>query len=212
MSKVIGYARISSSVQDLQVQKQLILEYAQSNRIIIDELIETETSSRLSTKVRRIDELLEKLDEGSILLVAELSRLGRNFLETLNIINELIERGIKIIFIRQPELSTNSPHGKLLMAIYSYFAESEREFISIRTKSGLATARAKGQLLGRPKGAKNSKGSPFDKYKQDIKKHLKLEIPVNSILKIINNQVNQKLTYASLRYYIEHDKELNHIK
>ena len=162
MSKVIGYSRISSSVQELDVQKQLLLEYAQRHRMIIDEFIESETSSRLTPKERKINELINKLNSDDILLVAELSRLGRNMLETLNIINELTVKGIQIIFIRQPELSTNSPHGKLLMAIYSYFAEAEREFISIRTKSGLATARAKGQLLGRPRGAKNSKGSPFD--------------------------------------------------
>ncbi|MCX6152735.1 MAG: recombinase family protein [Candidatus Kapabacteria bacterium] len=212
MNKVIGYSRISSSVQDLSIQKQLLLEYAQRNRMIIDEFIESETSSRLSPKERKIDELFSKLDAGSILLVAELSRLGRNMMETLNIINELTEKGIKIIFIRQPELSTNSPHGKLLMAIYSYFAESEREFISIRTKSGLATARAKGKLLGRPRGTKNSNGSPFDNVKQEIKKHLKLGVPVNSILKIINSQMEKKLSYSALRYYIEHDSELYNLQ
>ncbi len=212
MNKVIGYSRISSSAQDLAIQKQLLLEYAQRNRLLIDEFIESESSSRLLPKDRKIDELLSKLSEGDILLVAELSRLGRNFLETLNIINELTEKGIKIEFIRQPELSTNSPHGKLLMAIYSYFAESEREFVSLRTKSGLATARAKGRLLGRPRGSKNSKGSPFDEHRNEIQKHLKLKIPLNSILKIINNQRDNKLNYAGLRYYVEHDMELMKLK
>jgi DNA invertase Pin-like site-specific DNA recombinase len=212
MNKVIGYSRISSNVQDLDIQKQLLLEYAQRNKMIIDEFIESETSSRLTPKERKIDELVGKLKKNDILLVAELSRLGRNMLETLNIINELTEKGIKIIFIRQPELSTTSPHGKLLMAIYSYFAETEREYISIRTKSGLETARSKGKLLGRPKGAKNSNGSPFEKHKQDIKKHLKLGIPVNSILKIINNRMDNKLSYTALRYYIEHDIDLLTIK
>jgi DNA invertase Pin-like site-specific DNA recombinase len=212
MNKVIGYSRISSSVQELDVQKQLLLEYAQRNRLIIDEFIESETSSRLSPKERKIDELLEKLKTDDVLLVAELSRLGRNMLETLNIINELTEKGIKIIFIRQPELSTTSAHGKLLMAIYSYFAESEREFISLRTKSGLITARANGKLLGRPRSAKNIKGSPFDKFKIEIKKNLKVGIPVNSILKIINSQSDKKLSYTALRYFIEHDTELMKLK
>jgi DNA invertase Pin-like site-specific DNA recombinase len=212
MNKIIGYCRVSTDKQDLDIQKQLILEYAQQNKMLIDEFIETETSSRLSASERKIDLLLDILNENDILMVAELSRLGRNMLEVLNIIDTLNKKGIKIIFIRQPELSTTSPHGKLLMAIYSYFAESEREFISLRTKSGLATARAKGKLLGRPKGSKSANGSPFDKYKHDIKKHLKLDVPVNSILKIINNQVKQKLSYTALRYYIEHDSDLKHIK
>ena len=53
-------------------------------------------------------------------------------LETLNIINRLGELGVKIIFVRQPELSTLGSHTKLLLAIYSYFAEAEREYISVR--------------------------------------------------------------------------------
>lgn len=208
MSKIIAYTRVSTDRQDLDIQKQLIYEYAQRNKMLIDEFIETETSSRLTASERKIDILIEMLCKNDILIVAELSRLGRNMLEVLNIIDNLNKKGIKIIFIRQPELSTTSPHGKLLMAIYSYFAESEREFISIRTKSGLATARAKGVQLGRPKGAKNSSGSPFEVCKNDIKKHLKLGVPVNSILKIINSQMEHKLSYSALRYYIEHDTEL----
>jgi len=212
MNKVIGYCRVSTDRQDLDIQKQLILEYAQQNRLMVDEFIDTETSSRLSSAERKIDILLDKLSENDILIVAELSRLGRNMLEVLNIIDSLNKKSIKIIFIRQPELSTTSPHGKLLMAIYSYFAESEREFISIRTKSGLATARAKGQLLGRPRGAKNSNGCRFDEYKMEIKKHLVLGVPVNSILKIINSQMKQKVSYSALRYFIEHDIELMKVR
>jgi DNA invertase Pin-like site-specific DNA recombinase len=74
---------------------------------------------------------MSKLHDGDRLLVAELSRLGRNMLEVLEIIHRISEAGAQIIFIRQPELSTAGPHGKLLLAIYSYFAETEREFISI---------------------------------------------------------------------------------
>lgn len=214
MNKVIGYCRISSSVhQDLDVQKQLILEYAQRNRIIIDEFIESEISSRLSPKLRKIDELMEKLNKGDILISAELSRMGRNMIEVLSIINAFNEKGIKIIFIRQPELSTTNPYGKLLTAIYSYFSETERTFISIRTKSGLETARSKGKLLGRPRGSKSAKGSVFEPFRNEILKHLKIGVPINSILKIINSErTEKKLTYMALCYYIEHDTELMQLK
>lgn len=61
--------------------------------------------------------------------------------EVIEIINQLGEQGVEVVFVRQPELSTAGPHRKLLLAIYSYFAEAEREFISLRTKQGLAAAR-----------------------------------------------------------------------
>src|SRR5215207_7721608 len=151
----IGYVRVSTDQQDVDAQRHLLLAYAQAHKLIIDEFVELEISSRKNTKERRIDELLSLLHQGDTLLVAELSRLVRNMLETLNIIHALTEKGVSLIFVRQPELSTVGPHTKLLLAIYSYVAESEREFNSIRTKQGLAAAKAAGQQLGRPKGRKN---------------------------------------------------------
>jgi len=155
--KIIGYTRISTDKQDLDKQRHLLLEYARKQRLVIDEFIEVEVSSRQDVSERRIDELQSKLQDGDILLVAELSRLGREMLQVLNIINDLSVKGVKITFVRQPELSTTGSYGKLLLAIYSYFAEAEREFISMRVKQGLAAARAKGVKLGRPKGSRNKK-------------------------------------------------------
>ena len=103
--------------------------------------------------------MLSRLDKGDVLLVAELSRLGRNMFEVINLINQLSERGVKLIFVRQPELSTAGPHGKLLLAIYSYFAEAEREFISVRTKQGLAAARAGENNWVAPRGVETRSGS-----------------------------------------------------
>ena len=94
--KVIAYTRISTDQQDLEKQKHLLLTYPQKQGWLIDEFIEVAVSSKKSAKIRKIDELIEKLKKGDILLVAELSRLGRNMLETLNIINTLSEKGIKI--------------------------------------------------------------------------------------------------------------------
>jgi len=208
---VIAYTRISTDQQDLEKQKHLLLEYAQKEKLMIDEFIEVAVSSRKNTKIRKIDELTEKLKKGDILLVAELSRLGRNMLETLNIINVLSEKGIKIVFVRQPELSTTGSHAKLLLAIYSYFAESEREYISIRTKQGLAAAKAKGVKLGRPKGSKNKKGRVLDIHKPAIKKYLELGVNVSDISKIINDLLETPITYNAFKYYIKHDEELSFI-
>lgn len=205
--KVIGYIRVSNEKQDFESQKHLLLEYAHQHRLMIDELLSIEMSSRENTKDRRIDELQAKLAEGDTLLVAELSRLGRNMLETLIIINALSEKKVKMIFVRQPELSTTGPHGKLLLAIYSYFAETEREFISMRTKDGLKAARAEGKLLGRPKGSKG-RHRRLDPFKAQIRGYLAIPLSCASILKLINTQLEQPVTYNTLRYYIEHDAGL----
>ena len=205
--KVIGYIRVSTDKQDLEKQRHLLLDYAQRNHLLVNEFIHAEASSRKDTKDRRIDKLLAKLTKGDMLLVAELSRLGRNMLETLNIINELSQNGVSIVFIRQPELSTIGTHTKLLLAIYSYFAEAEREYISMRTKQGLAAARAKGKLLGRPKGSR-SKNRILDPYREQIKEYLQMDLNLASIMKIVNNQLEKPISYNTLKYFVQHDEEL----
>lgn len=185
--KTIGYIRVSTDKQDLEKQRHLLLDYAHKNQILINEFIEVEASSQKNQKIRKIESILEKLINGDRLLVAELSRLGRNMLETLNIINTLTENKIEVIFVRQPELSTTGSHANLLMAVYGYFAQSEQEFISLRTKQGLEAAKANGQPLGRPKGSKNKKSRLLDPFKDQIKQYLDLKLTVRAISKIINN-------------------------
>ena len=198
----LGYVRVSTDKQDNEKQKHLILEYAHDNNFKIDKFMEIEISSRKSEKERRITELKETLKADDTLIVAELSRLGRNMLETMNLIQELNDKKVKLIFIRQPELSTfNTAHSKLLLAIYSYFAESEREFISMRTKQGLEVARATGKKLGRQKGQKVK--SKFDEHEQNIKELLLKDLSISSIHKILHVG-----SYVGLRHFIVNNKEL----
>jgi DNA invertase Pin-like site-specific DNA recombinase len=196
--QVIGYTRVSTEEQDLQKQEHLLLKYAQQHEMQIDDFIQVEISSRRNTRERRVDELLTRLHNGDVLLVAELSRLGRNMFEVINLINQLNANGVQLIFVRQPELSTAGPHGKLLLTIYSYFAEAEREFISVRTQQGLAAARAKGKQLGRPKGSRD-KERVLDAHREQIKEYLRLKIPLRRIRLLLNPQLAAPMGYAPLR-------------
>jgi DNA invertase Pin-like site-specific DNA recombinase len=102
---------------------------------------------------------------------------------------------------------TTGPHTQLLLAIYSYFAEAEREFISIRTKQGLAAAKAQGKQLGRPKGSRN-RSRPLDPYYEEIKTHLQTGLSVAAIQKLINRKLEEPLTYNSYKYFIARDEAL----
>ncbi len=204
---VIAYIRVSTDKQDLENQKHALLSYAQTQKIVIQEFIHAEVSSRKSSKERKLDELLEKLSKGDLLLVTELSRLGRNMLETLNLINELSDKGIKINFVNQPELSTTASHAKLLLAIYSYFAEAERDYISIRTKQGLAAAKAQGKQLGRPKGSRD-KSRVLDPFRTQLLDYLKMGLELSAIRKIFNPQLEKAISYNAYRYFVMQDQEL----
>lgn len=206
--KTIGYIRVSTEQQDAEKQKHLLLEYAYHHKLIIEEFISVEMSSRKSLQERKIDVLCQTLKAGDQLLIAELSRLGRNMLETLNLIEQLSHYGVKLIFVRQPELSTTGQHAKLLLAIYSYFAESEREFISIRTKQGLAAVKAKGIKLGRPQGSKNKSGSVLLPYRDQIRQYLQFQLSLSAIQKLINPLLPKAVSYNNFKYFVERDIEL----
>lgn len=157
----LAYIRVSTNKQDTQTQKLQIKEYCRVNGIQIDRFMEVEQSSQKSLESRKIDELKTLLNRDDLLIVVELSRLGRSMLEVMNLVLELSNKGVQMIFLRQPELSTfNNACAKLLLAIYAYIDETEREFISQRTKAGLENAMANGKKLGRPKG---SFSSEYDK-------------------------------------------------
>ena len=206
---ILGYIRVSTDKQNLENQKHKILEYAHSHKLTIDEFVELEISSKGDLKKRKIDELYLKLHSGDTLICTELSRLGRNMLEILNLIERFNSAGIKLIFVNQPELSTNqnSALSSLLLAIYGYFAQTEREIISERTKQGLAAAKASGKQLGRPKGAK-AKVRVLDPFNLEILGLLNMDVAQSSILKIINTKLDKPVTITSLRYHIENTKDL----
>ena len=203
MSKYYAYIRVSTDKQTLENQKHKILEFAFDKKIQIEDFIEIEVSSRKNQKERLIEELFLKLKENDTLIVTELSRLGRNMLEILNLIEKFNSKNIKLIFLNQPELSTdNSALSTLLISIYGYFAQTEREIISERTKQGLAVARAKGKILGRQKG--QIVKSKYDEHKNKIEELHKIGLSVQKIVNYIGVG-----SQPSLRSYIKSRKILN---
>jgi DNA invertase Pin-like site-specific DNA recombinase len=182
-NQVVGYARVSTIEQDLKNQRYEILNYASKNDLQITSWVEAKVSSRKTTKERLIDTLLANLKDGDTLIVAELSRLGRSVGQIAIIANTLIESGVKLICIKEGMKLDGSPdiQTKVMLTMFSLFAEIERDLISERTKSGLAKARAEGRLLGRPKGLGKS---VLDGKEEEIKELLRKGVSKASIAKI----------------------------
>ena len=195
--KYVAYIRVSTDKQDSEKQRHLLLEYAQKNKFVFDEIIEVLVSSTAGAEKRRITELQEKVTRGDVVVTAELSRLSRNMLQGLTLLTELDQKGVEVVFIRQPELSTTTNLRPLLLAIYGYLAQSEREFLSLRTKQGLAAARAAGVKLGRPKGSLS--GSKLDKHREEIESLLAKSVSIASIGKIMGVSWSTVKRYADSR-------------
>jgi len=130
-------------------------------------------------------------------------------IDVLNLVKWFGDQGVEVIFVNQPELSlVNGAMRDFMIAAYGYFAETEREFISMRTKAGLEAARAKGKKLGRPKGSKG-KENLLDPYREQIVKLLNMGLSVKAIQNFLNSteEEGKHIKYTTLKYYID-----NHIK
>lgn len=197
-----GYIRVSTDDQTDESQKNLISRYCMDKKIFIDEWIEIEKSSRRSTRERRIDELIQKIEGNDVVIVSELSRLGRSIKEVLNIIERIVEeKRCRIIMLKQnidinPH-NTNDMTNKILITVFSMLAELERDFISERTKEGLIARKAKGIKLGKPKGT--IQNSMYDKDKEKIFHLYKLGVPI----RIIIDTHLKYGKYLSLKNYIK---------
>ena len=101
MAKIIAYVRVSSNKQDADLQELEIRRYADEKKMTIDEVLSLEMSSHKTPLQRRIDEMLEKLNQGDTLIITEISRLGRSTSEVIQLINSLFEQKIRLIAIKQ---------------------------------------------------------------------------------------------------------------
>lgn len=146
----IGYIRVSTDKQDTENQRHEIEAYAAAEGLVVDDWVEAEVSSRKSTKARRLDETLALLKRGDVLIVSELSRIGRSIRENLNTLHELGQKGVTTHIVKQG-LRTNGKNDVLatmLLTNISFAAELERDLISQRTKAALARKKSEGMKLG----------------------------------------------------------------
>jgi DNA invertase Pin-like site-specific DNA recombinase len=180
MSKTIAYLRASTDKQDLKNQKLEIFEYARRNQLEVNDFIQITISSRRTSKDRRIDEMMLALDGADTLIVTELSRLGRSTAEVIGLVNELIKKEVRVIAIKQNlDIRQQNMNSKIIITLFSLFAELERDLISSRTKEALVSKKMQGIQLGKPKGTLQK--SKFDKDVAKIKELLTLGLSVRKI-------------------------------
>ena len=142
---IIGYARVSTYQQDLQIQIEA-LEKAGCEKIY-QEKITGKDNERPALK-----EMLSKLKRGDTLIIYKLDRLARNLIGTLQLLKELQEKDIEISIVTQPGLDTRTTMGRAMFQMVGVLAEMERSLILERTHAGRQRAIQNGLKLGRKKG------------------------------------------------------------
>lgn len=139
----IGYARISTADQNLALQEDA-LKQAGCEKIFVDQI----TGS--VAKRPGLDKVKELLRAGDTLVVWRLDRLGRSLRDLIDWVQYLEKQGVSLHSLHEM-IDTQTPTGKLTFHLFGALAEFERNLIQERTQAGLAAARARGRIGGRPK-------------------------------------------------------------
>lgn len=197
-----GYIRVSTDRQTTQNQKFEIKNYAKERSIVIDEWIEETISATKKLEQRKFGHLLNKMKKGDMLIVSELSRMGRNLMQIMKILHDCMEKDIRVFTIKERYELGNNINSKVLAFAFGLSAEIERNLISQRTKEALARKKAEGVILGRPIGSKSTTLKLTGK-EEEIKKLLKKKISYSGIGRILGAH---RLTVSS---FVKDNRLLN---
>lgn len=140
----LGYARVSTQDQNLALQLDAL-------KTAGCEKVYQEKVSGATVERPQLSKLLEMIREGDTLVIWKLDRLGRSLAHLIKLVADLEQRQVGLLSLNDP-VDTTTAQGRLVFRIFASLAEFEREVIRERTLAGLASARRRGQLLGRPKG------------------------------------------------------------
>jgi DNA invertase Pin-like site-specific DNA recombinase len=181
---IYGYIRVSTDKQTVENQRFEINQFCQTNFHVVDKWIEETISGAKNLQDRKLGYLLKKMRKGDIMICSELSRLGRNLLMIMGILNECMNRDIQVWTIKDNYRLGSDINSKVLAFAFGLSAEIERNLISQRTKEALARKKAEGVILGRPKGRKSSKTKLTGQEKK-IQELLNKKVSFSAIARIL---------------------------
>ena len=153
---VYCYLRVSSDVQDVEVQKIGIVEFLKQRELDAGEWVADEgVSGAVDWRKRGIGKIISKAKRGDVLIFSEISRIARRLVLVLEVIKACTEKGVKIYTVKDRYVLEDTIQSKVLVTVMGLAAEIERDLLRQRTKEGLKRAIANGKTLGRPKGRKS---------------------------------------------------------
>jgi DNA invertase Pin-like site-specific DNA recombinase len=145
---LVGYARVSSVGQSLDVQEDLLRQAG------CEKVFAEKKSGRTAAERKELQEAIEYVREGDTLIVTRLDRLARSIMDLRQIVDQLAAKGVSFRCLQQGAIDTTRSDGKLLLNILASFAEFEADIRSERQRDGIEKAKAKGVYKGRPKAIK----------------------------------------------------------
>lgn len=161
---VVGYLRVSSDQQCVDSQKLGITNFCEKEKLVVERWVSETVSGVKDIKSRRLGGLLPNLQAGDILIVSELSRLGRSTSMVVQTIEKLVKRKIDVVCVKQnlrlsDSNDTQNMMGKMFVCVAALFAEMERDLLIARVREGIQRCIANGHDWGA-----HVRGKKFNTY------------------------------------------------
>lgn len=178
---IIGYARVSKEEQILDRQIDQLTEYG------IERIIQEKYTG---TKKDRpgMEQLMQTIRSGDTVVVESISRVGRNTLDILNLLQHLEKENVEFISLKE-KMDTSTPTGKAMLQMMSVIAELERNLLAERVKEGIHASRRLGKAIGRPK-------IPQEKLNLAMRMYKSGEYSIKEILE--SNTISQGTLYREI--------------
>ena len=192
---IYAYIRVSTEMQTYDSQRFEIERYCRDHGINIDKWVLESVSGMKAVEKRTLGRIFRRMKRGDLLVCTEISRLGRNMLMIMSILNFCSSRGIRIQTIKDEFVLSDNINSKIIAFAFALAAEIERSLISQRTKEALALKRASGTRLGRPAGSSLKKDAVSGRW-EEVEVMIKDGVSMTRIAKILGIHRN------TLRKYI----------
>jgi DNA invertase Pin-like site-specific DNA recombinase len=202
---IYGYIRVSTFKQDTENQKFEILKFADEKKLHIDQWVEETASGMKKAHDRQLGGLIDRLGKNDVLIMTEISRVGRSLMEIMSILHTLMEKDVKVFTTKERYELGKNISSKILAFAFSLSAEIERDLISRRTKEALARKKSEGMKLGRPKGSL-SKQTKLTGKEESILALLAKKIPKASIARILDVNRITLVKYIKSRHLVVQEK------
>lgn len=193
---IYAYIRVSTELQNYSNQEYEISEYCKRNQYTVSKWTSESISGTIKVEKRKLGKLVKRMNKGDLLICTELSRLGRNMLMIMGILNECSSKGIAIHTIKDNFRLDDNINSKIIAFAFALAAEIERNLISQRTKEALAARKMKGIKLGRPVGSSKKKLS-FCKQREEIFQMLKTGKSISEIARDLGIHRNTLRKYLN---------------
>jgi putative DNA-invertase from lambdoid prophage Rac len=200
---IYAYMRVSTPQQTVENQHYALLKFADQRALRIDAWI-TETGSGVTAYPKRVlGQLLEQLRAQDILLVTEISRLGRRLIDIVQLFYVLMDKQVTVISVKEGLEVGDTLTAKVLAFAFGLAVDIERSLIAARTREALARRRREGQRLGRPPGTL-SKHTKLSGREPEIRMLLDKKVAVAAIARLMGVHRTTMAHYIQSRRLVTH--------